>query len=299
VIRAAYVQIWRIWVLAAGAVALLAIACGSGEGTGERTLYIGGIPDQDVSLLEARFDGLADYLSRETGLDVRYLPSFDYAAVVTGFRNDDIQLAWYGGLTGVQARLAVPDAEAIAQRPRDAEFHSVFIKRKGLDISSLAELRGHTFTFGSESSTSGYLMPLFFIGEAGVDLDDLKSFSFSGSHDTTWKLVEAGSFDAGALNAAVWEQRVADGKVDLGRVEVFFNTPAYVDYHWVARGDLDFNYGVGTTEKLRQALLGLGDDGDPVEAEILAAFQDEGFVPTRNENYEAIERMAKELGIIE
>ncbi len=127
-----------------------------------------------------------------------------------------------------------------------------------------------------------------------MGVGDLKSFSFSSSHDTTWKLVEAGSFDAGALNAAVWEQRVADGKV-----EVFFNTPAYVDYHWVSRGDLDSKYGVGTTERLTQALLGLGDDGDPVEAEILAAFQDEGFVPTRNENYKAIERVAKELGIIE
>ena len=301
-IRAAYLQIrhiWRIRVFAVGAVALVAIACGGGDRAGDRTLYIGGIPDQDVSLLEARLDGLADYLSRETDLDVRYLPSINYAAVVTGFRNDDIQLAWYGGLTGVQARLAVPDAEAIAQRPRDAEFHSVFIKRKGLDIAGLAELEGRTFTFGSESSTSGYLMPLFFLGEAGVDVDDLKSFSFSGSHDTTWKLVEAGSFDAGALSAAIWEQRAADGEVDLGKVEVFFTTPAYVDYHWVARGDLDSNYGAGTTEKLTRALLGLGNDDDPVEAEILAAFQGEGFVPTRNEDYAAIERVARELGIIE
>ncbi len=279
------------------AIALAVIACGGGEG--EKILYIGGIPDQDVSLLKARFDGLADYLSRETGLDVRYLPSVDYSAVVTGFRNDDIQLAWYGGLTGVQARLAVPDAVAIAQRPRDAEFHSVFIKRKGLDIANLAELAGRTFTFGSESSTSGYLMPLFFLGEAGVDVSDLKSFSFSASHDTTWKLVEAGSFDAGALNATVWERRVAAGEVDLSRVEAFFTTPAYVDYHWVSRGDLDSNYGAGTTEKLTQALLRLGRTGDQAESEILAAFQDEGFVPARNGDYAGIERVARELGIIE
>ena len=145
----------------------------------------------------------------------------------------------------MQARLAVPDAQAIAQRPRDAEFHSVFIKRKELDIANLADLAGRTFTFGSESSTSGYLMPLFFLSEAGIDVGDLKSFSFSASHDTTWKLVEAG-----ALNAAVWEQRVAHREVDLNRVEVFYTSPAYVDYHWVERGDLDSNYGAGTTEKL-------------------------------------------------
>ena len=103
----------------------------------------------------------------------------------------------------------------------------MFIKRKGLDFTGLAELEGRTFTFGSESSTSGYLMPLFFLGEAGVGVADLKSFSFSSSHDTTWKLVEAGSFDAGALNAAIWEQRVAAGEVDLAKVEAFFTTPAY------------------------------------------------------------------------
>lgn len=285
-----------------GVITLMSItipACGGdADGVSGRTLYIGGIPDQDVSILEARFEGLADYLSAETGLDVRYSPSTDYAAVVTGFRNDNIQLAWYGGLTGVQARLAVPGSIAIAQRPRDEAFHSVFIKRAGLDIANLGDLVGRSLTFGSESSTSGYLMPLFFLNEAGISVDDLQSISFSGSHDVTWKLVEAGAFDAGAINAAVWEQRVADGEVDLSKVEAFFTTPPYVDYHWVARGDIDDEFGEGAEEKLRQALLDLGSDGDTTELAILEAFQGEGFIPTTNENYAAIEQVARDLEII-
>lgn len=275
-------------------------ACGSDSHDAVApTLFIGGIPDQDVSVLEDRFDGLADYLSTETGLKVRYLPSTNYAAVVTGFRNDNIQLAWYGGLTGVQARLAVEDARAIAQRPRDQKFHSVFIKRVDLDIAGLRELAGHSFTFGSESSTSGYLMPLHFLSESGVSVDELDAISFSGSHDVTWKLVESGAFDAGVLNAAVWEQRVADGEVDLSRVEAFFTTDAYFDYHWVIRGNIDDEFGTGAEERLRQALLALGKDGDPQELVILEAFQGEGFIHTDDDNYAAIEQVARDLGIIE
>jgi phosphonate transport system substrate-binding protein len=262
-------------------------------------LYIGGIPDQDVSTLEARFKGLAQYLTEKTGIKVEYIPTIDYAAVVTAFRNGDIQLAWYGGLTGVQARLAVPNAQAIAQRPEDQEFHSVFMARKGLGISSLADLKGRTFTFGSESSTSGHLMPRFFLKEAGITPEkDFAAVNYSGSHDTTWKLVESGSFDAGVLNELVWKQRVREGAVNLSKVEVILTTAPYYDYHWVIRSDVDEKFGLGTSQKLREALLGLRADAGEQERAILQAFQSDRFVPTTNENYQAIESVGRDLGII-
>ena len=259
-----------------------------------------GIPDQDISVLETRFGKLAEYLSQETGLNVRYLPSVDYAAVVTGFRHGDIQLAWYGGLTGVQARLAAPGSQAIAQRQEDEAFHSVFIARKGLGITSLEELKGMTFTFGSESSTSGNLMPRSFLSQAGINPEkDFSAVNYSGSHDKTWKLVETGSFEAGALNAVVWQKRVADGSVDTSKVEAFFTTPPYYDYHWVAHGDLNEDFGAGTTEKIRQALLGLTAADGGLEQEIMEAFDSARFISTNNDNYLAIEQVARELGIIE
>ncbi len=273
-------------------------ACSSEEG--QEPLLIAGIPDQDVSLLEARFNNLAEHLSEETGLDVRYVPQVNYAAVVTAFKQGDIHMAWYGGLTGVQARLAVPDAEAIAQRPRDAAFHSVFVAAPDSGIKGLADLRGKTLTFGSESSTSGHLMPRFFLGEAGIDVEqDLDSISFSGSHDRTWKLVEAGSFDVGALNEAVWESRVAKGKVDLTRVAVFFRTPPYVDYHWVVNRSIDVTHGEGAVDKLREALLAIDVSKGGVAKEIAEAFQTDRFIATENGNYQAIEDVARSLGVIE
>jgi phosphonate transport system substrate-binding protein len=274
---------------------------GNGAAASGKTFYIGGIPDQDVSVLEERFNKLAEYLSDKTGLHVEYLPSVDYAAVVTGFKNGDIQMGWFGGLTGVQARLAVDGAQAVVQRETDETFHSVFVAGKNTGITSLADLKGHSFTFGSESSTSGNLMPRYYLKEeAGINPeDDFSTVNYSGSHDTTWKLVESGSFDAGALNASVWKQRVDAGEVDLSKVDVFYTTPAYYDYHFVVRPDLDKEYGEGTTQKIVDALLAIDPANGGIEADIVKAFEGSKFIATKNENYDAIEAIGRDLGVIE
>ena len=290
-------RIVSVFVLAVVMLAALA-ACSSEEE--QEPLLIAGIPDQDVSLLEARFNNLAEYLSEETGFEVRYVPQADYAAVVTSFKQGDIHLAWYGGLTGVQARLAVPDAEAIAQRPRDAEFHSVFVAAPDSGITELADLQGKSITFGSESSTSGHLMPRSFLNDAGIDVEqDLSSISFSGSHDRTWRLVEAGSYDAGALNEAVWESRVEKGDVDLAKVDVFYRTPPYVDYHWVVNRSVDETHGEGAVAKITDALLSIDASKGGKAQEIAEAFQTDKFISTSNDNYQAIEDVARSLGVIE
>ena len=284
-------------VFAAAALAAGLVACSSEE---EPELLIAGIPDQDVSLLEARFNNLAEYLAEETGLSVRYVPQADYAAVVTSFKQGDVHLVWYGAVTGVQARIAVPEANAIAHRPRDGEFHSVFVAAPGSGITSLEDLRGKTVTFGSESSTSGHLMPRYYLSDAGVDTEtELAALSFSGSHDTTWKLVEAGSFDAGALSEAVWERRVANGEIDTSKVDVFYRTPAYVNYHWVAHPSIDDEFGEGALDNITDALLTVDVDRGGRAQEIAESFNGQRFVRTSNDRYQAIEDAAREFGIIE
>ena len=277
---------------------MLLAACG-GDAPAEVVLSIGGIPDQEAATLHRRFGTIADYLSEELDVEVKYVPTVSYAALVTAFGHGNVQLAWFGGLTGVQARTATPGAVAIAQRPRDAEFHSVFIVRSGLNVGSLRDLKGLTFTFGSESSTSGHLMPRHFLVQAGIDpeADFRGEPSFSGSHDKTWKLVESGSFQAGALNEAVWEKSVAEGKVNLEKVSAFYTTPAYYDYNWSIRGDTDAKFGEGFPDRVRAALLRL-NPGTPEEKEILDLFQARVFIATSNENYRAIESVARSLEII-
>lgn len=262
----------------------------------QEVFKIGAIPDQNASDMNRSLSELADYLSEKTDLKVEYVPSADYAALVTAFERGEMHLAWFGGLTGVQARNIVPDAEAIAQRPMDEEFHSVFVASPDSNIKSLADLKGKSFTFGSESSTSGHLMPRYFLMEENInpdqDFDGLPNYS--GSHDKTYKLVESGTFDAGALNISVWEAAVADKKVDTSKVDVFYTTPSYYDYHWTIN-KVDEKFGEGTQQKITDALLSINSTDQP---KIMELFQSEKFIPTTNDNYHAIEEVAKEVGII-
>ena len=288
--------------LAALVLSLAGCAAGSGSaasGTRAPALVIAGIPDQDVALLQERFDGLADYLSHELGIEVRYQPATSYAAVVTAFANGDVQLGWFGGLTGVQARLETPGARAIAQRPIDTSFRSVLVAGENVRADGLEDFAGLSFTFGSESSTSGHLMPRFFLEQAGVDPDG--DFDgppgYSGSHDTTWKLVEAGTYQAGALNASVWDRAVEQGQVDSSKVHEVVRTAEYVDYHWVAHPAIDTVYGEGTIERIVDALLGM-DEAGPEARRVLALFEDSSFVPADDDSYQAIERVARSLGLL-
>lgn len=281
------------------ALALLLSGCGGASADRPEPLLVGGIPDQDVAVLEERFGGLAEYLSAEVGVPVRYQPSTDYAAVVTAFAQGDIMLGWFGGLTGVQARLETPGAQAVAQRPIDSAFRSVFIVRADDPAEGIEDLAGRAFTFGSESSTSGHLMPRSFLTEAGIDPD--ADFAgrpgYSGSHDKTWKLVEAGSFQAGVLNESVWDRAVEQGQVDTSRVRELQRTPPYVDYHWVVHPEIDEVYGAGTTERLVGALLRMDEAGGDAPR-ILELFEDTEFVETRNSNYDEIEQVARSLGLV-
>ncbi len=229
----------------------------------------------------------------------------DYTAIVRAFEVGDVHLAWMGGLTGVQARQRVPGATAIAQRDIDADFTSLFIANRGSglepfdDVSGLTALAGHTLTFGSETSTSGRLMPLYFMDQAGLAVEDLQgSPGYSGSHDATIEAVVGGSFEVGAVNQQVFAATEAAGEVDLSDVVVLWETPGYTDYHWLTRPDLDEVYGEGTTQQVTDLLLGL-DPADPEDAEVLELFGAESFIPAEDSAYDRIEEVARDLGLLE
>lgn len=291
-----------------GALLLGATACG-GEQTGGRaparsTLGISAIPDQDPELLNRLYPAMAERFSAATGTDVAYRPVTDYAAVVRAFQRGDIHLAWMGGLTGVQARELVPGSTAIAQRDIDADFHTLFIAGKDAgvepfdDVSGLTALRGTSLTFGSETSTSGRLMPQYFLQQAGVGVEELRGEpGFSGSHDATIEAVASGAFEVGAVNEQVWRATLEAGEVDLSGVRVVFRTPGYADYHWLVRPDIDEVFGEGTCEEIRGLLLGL-DSGDPEDAKVLELFGAEEFVPAEDAAYDDLEEVARSLGLL-
>ena len=298
-----------IGLLLAFAFGLASVATGATKAVKPRfaanqTLRLSAIPDQDPAKLNRLYGGLATYLSRSLGVPVKYVPVTDYTAAVSSFRIGDLDAVWFGGLTGVQARIQTPGSHLLAQRDIDAKFQSVFIANvdSGIapiaDVAGLVALKGHSLTFGSESSTSGRLMPQYFLNTAGVALTDLRgSAGFSGSHDATIKLVEAGTFEAGALNRQVWLGAVANGTVDQSKVKVIFESPTYSDYHWLARPDLDKRFGKGFNRALRQAIIAL-DNKRPAQAAVLELFGAKKFVPTQGSNYDKIEAIGRQLGLI-
>lgn len=263
------------------------------------TFVFTAIPDEDETRLIERFSAMADYLQQELQVDVRYVPVKSYAAAVSAFRNNQVQLAWFGGLSGVQARLLVPGSEALAQGTEDPDFTSYFIANTATGIEPMDSLddtlRGRTFTFGSKGSTSGRLMPEYFLTEAfGESPESIFSrVGFSGNHTRTVRLVEAGTYDVGVTNYKVWEAGIADGSIDESKVRVIWKTPGYPDYQWTIRGDVDARFGEGFKERVRQALLNL-DDPD-----LLASFPRSGFIPASNEDYEVIRTTAEELGVLD
>ena len=232
------------------------------------------------------------------------MPVTDYPAAVTQFRNGDLDLVWFGGLTGVQARLQTPGAMVLAQRDIDEDFHSVFIVNASTGIgplasvADLAKLKGLRFTFGSESSTSGRMMPEFFLDQAGINpkSDFSGPAGFSGSHDKTVDLVAAGTFEAGVLNEAVWKRRSTDGSIDPAKVVAVLRSPGYHDYHWISGPDTDKRFGAGFTEKIKTALLSA--DTDPTGAAALALLGGKKFIAASPDKYGEIEAIGRKLGLI-
>ncbi len=257
-------------------------------------LRVSAIPDEAPTELQRKFKPLGDYLEKKLGMKVEFTPVTDYAASVEGLVNNKLDMVWFGGFTFIQAKnRSHNQVIPLVQREEDEKFKSVFITTKA-DINTLADLKGKTFTFGSESSTSGHLMPRSYLLAAKVNPDtDMKRIAFSGAHDATVAAVAGGKVDAGALNISVWEKLLAQGKVDTRLVRVFYTTPGYFDYNWTVRTDMN----PVLRKKLSDAFLAL-DKANPQDKEILDLQRASRFIPTKAENYNNIEEAARHAGLL-
>ncbi|MHC4953907.1 MAG: putative selenate ABC transporter substrate-binding protein [Planctomycetota bacterium] len=278
--------------IAAALVALFLVACNESESTDVPVLRFSAIPDQEPTQQTERFRPVAEYLSKALGVKVEYVPVSKYSASVQAFKTGDIHFAWFGGLSGVQARLAVPGARAIAQGAEDPNFFSYFIASKqsglkpGTDFPKAA--KGMKFTFGSEGSTSGRLMPEYFIREAtgAAPNEFFTAVGFASNHPATLAAVNSGSFDVGALNYKTYDNASAEKKANA---IVIWKTPLYADYNLTAHADLDTLWGNGFTDKLQKAWLAMPDDI------CRNSFQRSKMIPAENSDFAKIEDTAKKL----
>lgn len=261
----------------------------------QQVLRVTAIPDEAPTELARKFQPLGKYLESKLGMKVVWTPVTDYAAAVETLANRKVDLAWFGGFTFVQAmQRSGGKVVPLVQRTEDEVFRSVFITQPDSGIDALAKLKGHTLSFGSQSSTSGHLMPRHFLLANGIDPDrDLKRVAYSGAHDATIAAVASGKVDAGALNVSVWEKFQAEKKVDPGRVKVFYTTPTYHDYNWTVHADMP----AALQQKIRDAFLAL----DPANADdraILDLQRATRFVTTQPGNYDSIRAAAENAGLL-
>jgi phosphonate transport system substrate-binding protein len=281
--------------LAAG-LAVLALVVSPGLAYTPEVLRVSAIPDENPNELMRIYTPFAEYLGKQLGMRVQFVPVVDYAATVEGLAAKKLDLVWYGGFTSVQAvRRTSGQATRLAMRREDAEFKSVFVSRPGGPVKSLADLKGKTFAFGSVSSTSGHLMPRYFLLKNGInpDRDFAQKPAFSGAHDATALWVESGKVDAGALNFLVWEKLVETKRIDPGKVAVFWTTPPYVDYVWTAHGELD----PGLRERITQAFLRLRYD-HPEDRRLLDLHRTKGYIKAMDEDWKGIEEAAISAGLL-
>ncbi len=264
-----------------------------------QTFTFTAIPDQDETRLTERFGRIANYLSAALGTEVNYIPVKSYPAAVAAFRNNQVQLAWFGGLSGVQARNLVPGSDAIAQGFEDTAFKTYFIAHSSTGLQASDEfpegIKGKSFTFGSKGSTSGRLMPEYYIRDHFKKAPEevFSRVGFSGDHSRTIALVQSGAYEIGVLNYTVWDEELKLGKIDTSKVKVIWTTPTYPDYQWSIRGDVDKTWGAGFKGKVQKALLEMKDPT------LLQAFPRSAFVPAQNSDYTPIEETAVSLGIMD
>jgi phosphonate transport system substrate-binding protein len=260
----------------------------------QQLLRITAIPDESPTELARKAAPLVKYLEAKLGMTVEFTPVTDYAAAVETLVNKKVDLAWFGGFTFVQASVrsggkVIP----LVQREEDEKFRSVFITGDPA-VQTLADLKGKDVSFGSQSSTSGHLMPRSFLLQAGINPEkDFRRVAYSGAHDATIAAVAAGKVQAGALNISVWDKFVADKKVDTTQVRAFHTTPPYYDYNWTVHADMP----AALREKLTQAFTALSRDTAEGK-EILDLQRATRFVPTRPDNYKGIEAAARSAGLL-
>lgn len=253
------------------------------------------IPEEAATEQVRKFTPIANYLSKRLGMKVEFTPVSDYPAAVEALVNKRVDLVWFGGFTHVQAQLRsggkiVP----IAQREEDTKFQSVFIAKTDSGIKTLADLKGRQISFGSQSSTSGHLMPRHFLLQAQINPEkDFRRVAYSGAHDATIASVVSGRVDAAALDITVWRKFVSENRVDTKAVDVFFTTPTFFNYNWSMHADSPAEL----RERVKKALLDL-DPATPEGKEILQLNRATRYIPTSPENYKGLESAGRSAGLI-
>jgi len=273
---------------------LLAIGCNrSRGGNSQPVLRLAMIPSTDPGKIVRESQPVVNYLEKETSSRVELVVPTNYAAVVEAIANDRVDIAYLGGFTFVQASKRA-GVQPLVQRERDQNFHSVFITQPGSGINSLTDLKGHSLAFGDVNSTSGHLMPAYYLRAAGINPGALPKTIYTGGHDATALAVANKKVDAGAMDELVLGNMLKSGKVTDNQLKIFYTTPAFFDYVWVARKGLDQKLSAGFADAFLK--LDASNADNKVLLELLNAAK---YVRAQDGNYDKLREAARTEGLLQ
>jgi phosphonate transport system substrate-binding protein len=255
-------------------------------------LRVGLVPNISPQEQEARYEPLGDYLSVQLGREVELVVPTSYPAVVEAMTSGELDLAYFGGLTYVQARNqadVTPLVTEINPRTGDTTYHSIIVVPDESDIQEVEEIEGRTFAFGSANSTSGSLYPAIMLQEAGIDYrTDLEEFIYTGGHDATAQAISNGGVDAGGVEDRILYRLEDEGAVDEETIRVIEESDPIEGYPWAVRAAISDEL----KEQIAQAFL---DIEDPALLDLLRA---QGYQRVEPEDYDYVEERARELGLL-
>ena len=251
-----------------------------------KPLRLGILPDSSQTIIDTRFGPLIQYIQREANVEIESVVSKDYQELLNQFKEKRIDLAFFGGYTFVKAQMEA-GAVPLVMRDIDMRFSTVFLVRPDNKKTKLEDFKGATISFGSKLSTSGHLMPRYFLTERNIDPETFfAKVLFSGSHDKTAYWVRDGKVDLGAANSDVIRTMFRNGQIKRSEIHILWETPAYNDYVWAVQPDFD--------PSLRARLLDIFLSLSPIDSEhrnILNALGAAGFLPVNNADFDSLRKV--------
>ncbi len=257
-------------------------------------LRVGILPDVSVDNIQQRYDPLLEYLSAETGIEHKLVVPENYADLIRQFHEQKVDLAYFGGFTYVKAH-TYSNARPLVMRKIDTRFTSLFLVRGDDSALQLADFKDKKFSFGSELSTSGHLMPRHFL-QVEMQIVPEQFFSevhYSGAHDKTAYLVRDGKVDLGVANAQIILAMIRDGRLKKADIRILWQTPPYPDYVWAVHDDLDEN----VKTQLRNAFLKL-DKSNIYHKKILFQLGASYFLPAAASDFTRLKMVAESLELL-
>jgi phosphonate transport system substrate-binding protein len=269
-------------------------ACGEATDRGGDAVVVrvSVLPDQDKAALERRHRPLINYLQRETGYSVELNVPDSYEDLNISFEQGSTDIAWFGGLTYVRAAHG-GGAEPLVMRDVDSRFVSHFIVRSDAQGEALEDFRG-ALLFGPRLSTSGHLMPRYFLEKRGIEAAEFfGELRHTSGHDETVQQVLDGRAEIGAVNSEIMRSMLGDGRLPQGTLRVLEITPPFANYVWAVHESMDPE----VKARLQLAFLGL-DIVEPSHRAILDLQGAGGFMPAAREDFFPTAEAAIQLGLL-